>query len=107
MPNVTVTFEMSDGRKFRCEYEYDFTPGNYSGRPENCFPSESEVHEAKYFIDNKQVTLDALPKGLNVIAVAMYENGEDDARFSYTESEASHDGPEYDEDDYEIWDGPY
>lgn len=76
MPNVTVTFEMSDGRTLKCEYGYKVTPGNYSGLPENCYPDEVDVGEPEYFIDDDPVEYNALPKGLDAIADAMYEAGE-------------------------------
>lgn len=104
MPNVTVKFEMSDGRTLKCEYGYKVTPGNYSGLPENCYPDEVDVGELEYFIDDYPVEYSALPKGLNVIADAMYEDGRDDPRFSYKEEEPNYDGPEYDP---RIWDEPY
>lgn len=85
MPQVTVTFEMSDGRELKCEYPYHVTPGNYSGLPENCYPDEVDVGDPEYFIDNDLVSYDELPKGLSAIADAMYGNGKNDSRFKYTE----------------------
>lgn len=104
MPNVTVTFEMSDGRELKCEYPYHVTPGNYSGLPENCYPDEVDVGDPEYFIDDDPVSYDELPKGLSAIADAMYENGENDSRFKYTAAEPDYDGPEYDPRE---WDEPY
>ena len=105
MPNVTVTFEMSDGRTLKCEYGYRVIPGNYSGLPENCYPDEVDVGEPEYFIDDDPVEYSALPKGLDIIADAMYEDGENDPRFTYKAEE-----PDYDDGDYEDpreWDEPY
>ena len=99
MPNVTVTFEMSDGREFKCEYPYHVTPGNYSGLPENCYPDEVDVGDPTYYIDDEEVDYGKLPKGLSSLADAMYENGENDSRFKYTAAEPDYDGP----DDYDLY----
>ena len=99
MPNVTVTFEMSDGRELKCEYPYNVTPGNYSGLPENCYPDEVDVGDPTYYIDDEEVDYDKLPKGLSTLADAMYEDGENDSRFKYTAAEPDYDGP----DDYDLY----
>lgn len=57
MPQVTVTFEMSDGRTLKCEYGYSVTRGNYSGLPENCYPDEVDVGEPEYSIDGDGIEL--------------------------------------------------
>lgn len=99
---VTVTFELADGRELRCEYSYSVTYGNISGPPEYCYPDESDVGEPTYYLDDNEVTVEQLPKGLEVIAEAMYDNGESDKRFTYSESEV-----EQDFDDYRDYDGEY
>lgn len=104
MPNVTVTFEMSDGRVLECQYAYHVTPGNYSGLPENCYPDEVDVGEPEYFIDGDPVDYANLPKGLSAVADAMYEDGEGDDRFTYKAEEPDYDGLEYDPRE---WDEPY
>ena len=102
MPQVTVTFEMSDGRTLKCEYGYSVTRGNYSGLPENCYPDEVDVGEPEYSIDGDEIEYDKLPKGLDVIADAMYEEGEGDSRFRYSENDADDydDAPDYGDYDY-------
>ena len=105
MPSVTVKFEMTDGRTLECRYGYVLIRGNYSGPPEKCYPDEFDVGEPTYYIDGELVDYDSLPKGLEVIADAMYENGEDDPRFTYMVEE-----PDYGDGDYEDpreWDEPY
>lgn len=91
-----VTFTMSDGREFACIYPFSVTPGNYSGPPEFCYPDETEVGEPTYEIDGDEVDLKDLPKGLLTIAEAMYENGESDPRFRYSQKDME---PDVDYDD--------
>lgn len=93
MPNVTVKFEMTDGRTIECRYGYAVTRGNYSGLPENCYPDEVDIGEPDYYIDGEWVNYNSLPKGLDAIADAMYEEGEGDDRFTYSEA----DGDDYDD----------
>lgn len=100
MPNVTVTFEMSNGQELKCEYGYRIIRGNYSGLPENCYPDETDVGDPTYFLDGDEIDRDKLPKGLEVIADEMYESGESDSRFTYKESEPDYDGPDFEPDDY-------
>lgn len=85
--DVTVSFELSDGRELECRYSYSVTYGNYSGLPENCYPDESDVGEPTYYLDGKEIDVTKLPKGLEAIAEAMYDNGESDSRFHYSESD--------------------
>lgn len=98
MPNVTVQFEMADGRTFECRYSYHVTYGNISGPPEFCYPDEYEVSDPDYYIDDEAVKVADLPKGLDVIAKQMYEVTGNIDRFTYFEEK-----PEYDEpdDDYD------
>ena len=91
---VTVTFELSDGRELECRYGYAVTYGNYSGLPENCYPDECDVSEPEYFLDGKAVELSELPKGLEAIAEAMYEADSSSRKFSYREDDPE--GPDYD-----------
>lgn len=100
MPNVTVKFEMSDGRTLECRYGYGVTRGNYSDLPENCYPDEVDVGEAEYYIDGDEIEYEKLPKGLDVIADAMYEEGEGDPRFHYSENDADDYDDAPDLDDY-------
>lgn len=97
---VTVTFELSDGRELRCEYSYSVAYGNISGPPEHCYPDESDVGEPTYYLDDNEVNVEQLPNGLEVIAEAMYDNGESDTRFRYTESEVDNE-PDYDPRDWD------
>lgn len=92
----TVTFELKDGRKLECVYSVAVTPGNYTGLPENCYPDEAEIGEPEYLLDNDEVAVSQLPKGLSVIAEAMYEADESDKRFTFTQSDMDYEGPDYD-----------
>lgn len=97
--DVTVTFEMTDGRTLSCEYGLSVTPGNYSGLPENCYPDECDLGDPTYYIDGDEIAYEDLPKGLDKIADAMYEDGQSDRRFKYVESENE---PDFDyEPDYD------
>ena len=96
MPNVTVKFEMSDGRTLECRYSYHVTLGNTSGPPERCYPDEYDASEPDYYINNKLVEITDLPKGLDVIAKQMYEVSENGPRFTYIEQQPEYDGPDYD-----------
>lgn len=101
--NVTVTFELSDGRELECRYGVAVTPGNYTGLPENCYPDEYDVSEPEYFLDGEEIDVANLPKGLDAIAEAMYDASESDKRFTFKQSEPEDDGPDYDPrewDDY-------
>ena len=100
MPNVTVTFEMSNGQELKCEYGYRVIYGNISGPPEYCYPDETDVGEPTYYLDGDEIDVADLPKGLDVIAEVMYESGESDSRFTYKESEPDYDGPDFEPDDY-------
>lgn len=93
---VTVKFEMRDDRELECRYSVEVTPGNYTGLPENCYPDESDVGEPEYFIDGDEIDYADLPKGLDAIADAMYNEGESDKRFTFKQSEPDYDGPDYD-----------
>jgi hypothetical protein len=100
---MTVTFELKDGRELECVYPVHVTPGNYSGLPENCYPDECDVGEAEYFLDGDEISVARLPKGLDVIAEAMYEADDSDKRFKFKQTEPDYDGPDYDPrewDDY-------
>ena len=55
MPNVTVQFEMADGRTLECRYSYHVAYGNIIGPPEFCYPDEYEVSDPDYYIDNEAV----------------------------------------------------
>ena len=88
---VTVSFELSDGRELECRYHYAVTYGNYSGLPENCYPDETDVEDPTYYLDGKEVEVSELPKGLDAIAEAMYDNGESDKRFHYSERTPDYD----------------
>lgn len=96
--DVTVSFELSDGRELECRYSYSVTPGNYYGLPENCYPDESEVGEPTYYIDGVETDVTKLPKGLEVIAEAMYDNGESDSRFHYNEADVATGYDDYGDD---------
>lgn len=95
---VTTEFEMNDGRILSCEYGVSFTPGNYSGLPENCYPDESEAGEPTYYIDGEEVDYKDLPKGLDKIADKLYKAGP--GEYGYSETEPDYDGPDYEPDDY-------
>ena len=94
--NVTVTFELSDGRELKCEYPVSFTPGNISGPPEHCYPDESDAGEPTYYLDGDEIDVSALPKGLDAIADEMYNADDSDKRFSFKQTEPDYDGPDYD-----------
>lgn len=85
--NVTREFELSDGRTLSCAYSYHVTPGNYSGPYESSYPDEVDEGEPEYELDGNPVEVAALPKGLEVIAEAMYEADQSDKRFSYKEDQ--------------------
>lgn len=63
---------MSNGQVLKCEYGFVVTPGNYFGLPEDCYPDECDVGDPTYYIDDEEVDYAKLPKGLAVIADAMY-----------------------------------
>lgn len=94
--NVTVEFEMTDGRTLSCEYGLSVTPGNYTGLPENCYPDECDVGDPTYYIDGDEIEYKDLPKGLDKIADTMYEDGQSDRRFKYAESYNEPDFDDYD-----------
>lgn len=96
--NVTVKFNMTDGRELVCEYAVSYTPGRTWGPPEYCYPDECEPGEPSYFIDGEEIEESKLPKGLDKIAAAMYECDASDKRFSYSQSEADYDGDYFDYD---------
>jgi hypothetical protein len=98
---VNVTFTMTNGSELVCQYSYSVTHGNYSGLPENCYPDEySDNSEPTYFLDGTELAVDKLPKGLAVIAAAMYDDGRNDSRFAYKEDE-SQDDSGYDDSGYD------
>lgn len=99
MSLVTVTFEMRNGQILKCEYPVHFTPGNYTGLPENCYPDESEPGDPTYYIDGKEIDYKDLPKGLEKVADEMLEVNHTSCRFIHTEA---HEEPDYDFDqDYD------
>ena len=93
--NVSVKYESEDGRALECRYSYTHTPGNISGPPESCYEDETDVGEATYYLDGVEIDQDDLPSDLYFIADEMYENGEDDKRFSYKATEDE--GPDYED----------
>lgn len=100
MPQVTVTFEMNDGRILKCQYGYRIIPGNISGPPEFCYPDETDVGEPTYYLDDNEINLSDLPTGLDTIAEQMYEDTGQDKRFSYKEEQFADWGPsDYDDHD--------
>lgn len=79
---VTTTFELKDGREFKCQYAVWHYPGGYWS------PPEDEVYDPEFELDGDPIAEKDLPKGLGDLAVKMYENP-DDPRFKTT----------YDDDD--------
>lgn len=86
MPDVTVTFELKDGRELECRYWYFTTRGVCSGRPEDCYPDETEIGDPDYFLDGKWISIDSLPKGLYELAEEMHGNNPPGNRFRYVET---------------------
>lgn len=91
--NVTIEFEMQDGRVLSCEYVLSVTPGRYSGPWKDCYPDESDAGEPTYFIDGEEVDYKELPKGLDAIADKLYEAGP--GEYSYSQSDVDNE-PDYD-----------
>lgn len=75
--NVTVTFTLKDGRKLRCEYSYWYDQGGYWA------PPECDVGAPTYLLEDEEISVEELPRGLASIADAMYEYGDADVRFKY------------------------
>lgn len=95
---VNVTFNMKNGLELTCQYSYTVIHGFTTGRPEDCYPDEeTDPSDPVYFLDGTEIAVDKLPKGLEVIAQAMYDDGRNDSRFSYKEDEADNSA---DFDDY-------
>jgi hypothetical protein len=88
MPQVTTKFELADGRILRCEYGFMHDPGGWDA------PPETDVGEPTYYLDGDEVTVEELPKGLDVIAQRMYECGS--GEYGYKES--FDDGDDYEPD---------
>lgn len=83
MSKAIVTFQLSNGKEFRCEYGFSYWGGNYWN------PPEWDVGEPTYYIDNKEVDYKNLPKGLDVLADKMYEcDAHNPGPFKYTEEES-------------------
>lgn len=88
---VIVTFELKDGRELRCEYVYSYDLGGYWS------PPEYDVGEPQFFLDDVEIVVEDMPKGLDRIAAHMYENGDSDKRFKYHSEDAA---ASFDDDPY-------
>lgn len=87
---VKVTFELRDGRELTCEYGYSYEPAT------RWEPGFCDVSDPVYKLDGVEVEPEDLPKGLDVIATAMYEHGDCDSRFTYKEQPPEE--PDYEPD---------
>lgn len=79
MPNVSVTFKMSNGSILECRYGYYYQHATWDS------PEQTDVGDPTYYIDDVEVT--QFPKGLEKIAEEMYDES-DDSRFEVTYPEA-------------------
>lgn len=95
---VTVTFTLTDGRELQCEYTYWYDPGVSSGPADYCYAPESDSGEPTYKLDGVEVDVKNLPKGLDTIAEAMFNDGESDGRFNYREREVKAGYDDYEPD---------
>lgn len=84
MSLATVTFEMKNGQTLKCEYGFKYYPATYWE------PSDTDVGDPTYFIDDEEIEYSKLPKGLDRIADDMYENS-NSSKFTYSESEPGQD----------------
>lgn len=84
--NVTVEFELADGRTLRCEYVRYDTPAKLTGHPDSWDEGETEYEDPEYRLDGKPIRYENLPQGLDKIAEAMFLSGiDEDPRFTYKE----------------------
>ncbi len=77
MPTIThyhVQFTLADGRVLVCEYYYHLVPSDFNN------PEEETTSDAELTLDGVPVEVDKLPKGLDKIVEAMY-NDPFDRRF--------------------------
>lgn len=88
---VTVSFEMSNGKLLELVYMYKHWPATYWE------PDDVEVNDGIIYIDGDEVDADKLPKGLDAIVDQMYETDGKDVRFGY-KNEAYEPEPGYYDD---------
>ena len=88
---VTVSFEMTNGKTLKVVYMVNYYPGNY------WTPPEVDVSDGEIYIDGDEVDADKLPKGLDAIVDQMYETDGKDVRFGY-KNEAYEPEPGYYDD---------
>lgn len=83
MPNICVTFKMTNGSILECRYRFYYRHATFDS------PAEGDASDPVYYIDDVEVS--QFPKGLEAIAEEMYDNW-DDSRFEVTYPEDEPEG---------------
>jgi hypothetical protein len=76
---VSTDYVLADGRDLHVEWIVRTEPGNYSGKPENCYPDESEITDPICFIDGEETDDCMLPPEVDTdLLDKLYEESEVD-----------------------------
>lgn len=99
MSIIHTKVTLANGTEIACEYSLHCIPGNYTGKPEDCYPDDWEVGAPVFWVDDKQMELDDMPQNIAQAAMRLYMESPDE--FQYTERAERDFTPDH-EPDYEF-----